>query len=91
MIAPLRAWWLRVRLKRACNVIRRESGRLGISVLADSSDAELVSRCELFGSTMERACETMESHAWALRAFGNTALTLTELAEARRKAEEPTP
>ena len=68
MIAAARAGWLRVRLKRACNVIRKEAGRCGID-LSRVTDEELGERLELeeLAANMGLKVTTLEQAAEAFR------------------------
>jgi hypothetical protein len=97
MIAGVRRWWDRVRLRRACNVIRHEAGRLGIN-LSHLSDADLVERAELAGQALRATRVTMEQAAEAFRLLGRAA-TAMNLAGAKlrdqlqdlERHEEPEP
>ena len=90
MTAAFRRWWLRVRLKRACNTIRREAARLGID-LSEFTDDELVERAGAAGKAMAYAgTVSMEQAAEAFRQLRRAAGAVDRARKAREQiAPEP--
>lgn len=90
MIAAARAWWLRVRLKRACNVIRSEAGRCGVD-LSKATNAQLVERGNFAGLPPSEKCDAMDvaADAWRQLNRGFAALGAAQRARGEMIDAEP--